>query len=98
VRRSRRVENDLRDREIEFWSRVVADDGKIRTHTRAEIQPIISSCSLGRIDISLHPRATMRTISRNFGNAPSLMTTVYMIIAAIEHPAYQLTIAPRPDR
>jgi hypothetical protein len=39
VRRSRRVENDLRDREIEFWSRVVAEDGKIRTHTRAEMQP-----------------------------------------------------------
>jgi hypothetical protein len=39
VRRSRRVENDLRDREIEFWSRVVAEEGKIRTQTRAEIQP-----------------------------------------------------------
>jgi len=42
VRRSRRVENDLRDFEIEFWSRVVAEEGKMRTHTRAEIQPIIS--------------------------------------------------------
>jgi hypothetical protein len=39
VRRSRRVENDLRDREIEFWSRVVAEEGKMRTHTRADIQP-----------------------------------------------------------
>jgi hypothetical protein len=39
VRRSRRVENDLREREIEFWRRVVADDGKRRTHTSAEIQP-----------------------------------------------------------
>jgi hypothetical protein len=42
VRRSRRVENDLRDFEIEFWSRVVAEEGKMRTHTRAEMQPVIS--------------------------------------------------------
>lgn len=42
VRRSRSVENDLRDFEIEFWSRVVAEDGNMSTHTKAEIQPTIS--------------------------------------------------------
>jgi len=42
VRRSRSVENDLRDFEMEFWSRVVAEEGKMRTHTRAEMQPVIS--------------------------------------------------------
>lgn len=42
VRRSRSVENDLRDLEMEFWSRVVAEEGKMSTHTRAEMQPNIS--------------------------------------------------------
>ena len=34
------MENDFREREIEFWSRVVAEEGKMRTHTKAEIQPV----------------------------------------------------------